>query len=145
MSSSSSGIDAQDRHDDMPFVDSSKVLVVCKSPINRVVICKIVERCGLRPISESPETAAPALQALSPGTVVLDGGADNRDCDPLLAEISSVRRLMGGTTPAVVMLSTRNRSLQAPIRHNVVDAVVTKPITPEGLQPVIERLAKRAR
>ncbi|TIU00605.1 MAG: response regulator, partial [Mesorhizobium sp.] len=37
--------------------DFSKVLVVGKSSINRVVVSKIVEKSGLKPISEPPEAA----------------------------------------------------------------------------------------
>ncbi|TGQ25185.1 response regulator, partial [Mesorhizobium sp. M4B.F.Ca.ET.214.01.1.1] len=61
--------------------DFSKVLVVGKSSINRVVVSKIVEKSGLKPISESPETAGKALAGQAPGAVSLDGGPDDKDCD----------------------------------------------------------------
>ncbi|RUV25538.1 response regulator, partial [Mesorhizobium sp. M1A.F.Ca.IN.022.04.1.1] len=44
--------------------DFSKVLVVGKSSINRVVVSKIVEKSGLKPISEPPEAAEKALAGL---------------------------------------------------------------------------------
>ncbi len=79
--------------------DFSHVLVVGKSPINRVVVSKIVEKSGLKPISESPETAAKALRSLIPGAVVLDGGADNKDCDTLMSGIDALAAGLGqGTT-----------------------------------------------
>jgi len=123
--------------------DLSQVLVVGRSPINRVVISKIVEKSGLKPISESPDTAARALRSLIPGAVVLDGGSDNKDCDGLLSSIDALRRASGGSLPPVILLSTKNGTPESLGLSSVIDAVVAKPITPERLQPVIERLLCR--
>ncbi|MBZ9957078.1 response regulator [Mesorhizobium sp. BR1-1-14] len=122
---------------------TSQVLVVGKSPINRVVISKIVERSGLKPISESPEMAAKTLRLLVLAVIVLDGGADNRDCDTLMPGIEMLRRASGKSLPPVVLLSTKNGTPESLGLSNVVDAVVAKPITPERLQPVIDRLVNR--
>ncbi len=121
------------------------MLVVGRSPVNRVVVSKIVERSGLKPISEAPETAEKALQVFLPGTIVLDGGADNKDCDALIAGIAAVRRLGGGRTPSVILLSNRNGTPQSLGLSSIVDAAVAKPITPERLQPVIETLIGHCR
>ncbi|WP_457152492.1 response regulator [Mesorhizobium sp. P5_C1] len=123
--------------------DPSQVLVVCKSPINRVVISKIVERSGLKPISESPDMAVKILRSLIPGAVVLDGGADNKDCDNLMASIDALRRASGKSLPAVILLSTKNGTPESLGLSSVIDVVVAKPITPERLQPVIDRLINR--
>ena len=126
-----------------PPTDFTKVLVVGKSSINRVVISKIVEKSGLKPISESLETAAKALGTFVPGVIVLDGGVDNKDCDKLLAAIDSLRRTSGKTLPTVILLSTINGTPASLGLSSVVDAVVAKPITPERLQPVIDRVTGR--
>jgi len=123
--------------------DFSKVLVVGKSSINRVVVSKIVEKSGLKPISESPETAEKALTGHLPGAVVLDGGPDNKDCDRLMSAIDALRRASGKPLPAVILLSTRNGTPESLGLSSVVDAVVAKPITPERLQPVVDRLVGR--
>ncbi|MFB9984229.1 response regulator [Mesorhizobium kowhaii] len=123
--------------------DPSRVLVVCRSPINRVVISKIVERSGLKPISESPDMAAKILRSLIPGAVVLDGGADNKDCDNLMSSIDALRRASGKSLPAVILLSTKNGTPESLGLSSVIDVVVAKPITPERLQPVIDRLISR--
>ena len=120
--------------------DFSQVLVVGKSPINRVVVSKIVEKSGLKAISESPETASKALRCLTPGAIVLDGGADNTDCDALMAAIDALRRTSGKPLPSVILLSTRTGTPESLGLSSVIDAVVAKPITPERLQPVIDRL-----
>ena len=114
-----------------------------RSPINRVVISKIVERSGLKPISESPDTAAKILRSLIPGAVVLDGGADNKDCDNLMASIDALRRASGKSLPPVILLSTKNGTPESLGLSSVIDVVVAKPITPERLQPVIDRLINR--
>lgn len=122
------------------MADFSKVLVVGKSQINRVVVSKIVERSGLKPISEPPETAAKTLQSLIPGAVVLDGGADNKDCDELMSGIAALRQASHKSLPSVILLSTRNGTPESLDLSSVVDVVVAKPITTERLQPVIDRL-----
>ena len=123
--------------------DFSKVLVVGKSPINRVVVSKIVEKSGLKPISEPPEIAEKTLTGQLPGAVILDGGPDNKDCDRLMSAIDALRRASGKPLPAVILLSTRNGTPVSLGLSSVVDAVVAKPITPEKLQPVVDRLVGR--
>jgi CheY-like chemotaxis protein len=125
--------------------DFSRVLVVGRSPVNRVVISKIVEKSGLKPISETPETAARTLRSMLPGTVVLDGGPDNMDCEDLLASLASLRGANGHQAPSVILLATRALCENNPAMPSGVDAVVAKPITTELLQPVVDRLLERAR
>jgi CheY-like chemotaxis protein len=128
-----------------PQVDPSRVLVVGKSPINRVVVAKIVERAGLKPISEAPETAGNVLRMVMPGAIVLDGGPDNRDCDGLTASIAAARRASGGNVPVVILLSNRMGTPQSLELPSIVDVVVAKPITPDNLQPVIGRVVGQGR
>ena len=123
--------------------DPSQVLVVGRSPINRVVISKIVERSGLKPISESPDTAARILRSFIPGAVVLDGGAYNKDVDNLMSGIDALRRASGKALPPVILLSTKNGTPESLGLSSLIDVVVAKPITPERLQPVIDRLISR--
>lgn len=123
--------------------DFSKVLVVGKSSINRVVVSKIVEKSGLKPISEPPETAEKALTGHLPGAIILDGGPDNKDCDRLMSAIDALRRASGKPLPAVILLSTSTGTPESLGLSSVVDAVVAKPITPDGLQPVVDRLVGR--
>ncbi|MDW6025120.1 response regulator [Mesorhizobium sp. BAC0120] len=134
-----------DKGEDAATENLSAVLVVGTSQITRVVVSKIVERCGLRPVAESPETAGRVLSALKPGTVILDGGADNCDCDHLFDSLSVQRRISGRNVPRVILLSIRTVGSDD-LRHaSVIDAVVAKPITPETLQPVVSRLVEAVR
>lgn len=126
-------------------VDFSKILVAAKSPINRVVLAKIVERAGLKPVVESPETAARTLLGLIPGVVILDGGAENKDCDELIPIVARTRSTLQRALPVVIMLSNSNGTVESLGLSAVIDVVVAKPITPEKLQPVVERLIAQAR
>jgi len=121
------------------------VLVAGRSEVTRVVVCRILERAGLRPVSAAPDDAAPLLACLELEAVVLDGGADNRDCNGLLAGIEARRRVSLDGGPRVVLLSNRNGTPLALGLPAVVDAVVSKPITPERLRPMVEKLVGRAR
>ncbi|BCH34632.1 response regulator [Mesorhizobium sp. L-8-10] len=126
-------------------VNFSLVLVVGRSQINCVVVSKIVERSGLKAVSEIPDSAPQALAKLKPGVVILDGGADNCDCDAALAHIAERRRAFAGSVPCVILLSTRGVSSEQLPHGRSVDAIVAKPFTPESLQPVVDRLLRRAR
>lgn len=130
---------------EMADADFSRVLVVGRSPVNRIVVSRIVERCGLKPLTEAPEVAAKALNACLPGMVVLDGGADDADCDVLLPQIAALRGRAGRAVPCVILLSTQNGMRDDAALAGMVDAVVAKPITPERLQPLIGRLLRRCR
>jgi len=116
------------------------VLVVGRSRINTVVVSKIVERSGLHPITEQPENAAHSLATIRPALVILDGGTGNADCDALVVPLSCMRQAGGRMQPAVILLSTGNFDDIDPAHAAVIDAVVSKPILPEVLQPVVDRL-----
>jgi len=136
---------AAGRSRDMEGDNLAAVLVVGKSQITRVVVSKIVERSGLHPVSESPDNAERTLATVRPGTVILDGGADNCDCNHLFDAISAQRRVSERSTPRVILLSNRLGTPQSLTLGPTVDAVVAKPITPESLQPVVDRLLASVR
>lgn len=123
-------------NDDVNF---GLVLVVGRSPVNNVVVAKIVERAGLRSAVTTPDGAVEIFVSLRPGTVVIDGGSDNSDYDAILSRIELRRSAVGRGIPCVILLSTRN-SLADGAPPSPIDAIVAKPFTPESLQPVVERL-----
>jgi CheY-like chemotaxis protein len=126
-----------------PQIDHSLVLVVGRSRINRVVVSRIVERSGLRPVSEGPDTAAKTLKSVFPRAVILDGGPDNQDCECLMSRLVVMRGMTGDRLPAVILLSTHKIGDEAQLGLLAIDAVVSKPILPELLQPVVDRLIHR--
>lgn len=124
-------------------INRSLVLVVGTSTINCVVVSRVVERMGLKVKSERPDVAAATLLSMEPSIVILDGGAENRDCDNLLDELRQKRDGSAGHFPAVILLSTANRGAEDAAIAPVVDMVVTKPLTVDRLQPAIESLRAR--
>lgn len=125
--------------------DFSHVLIIGRSQINKVVVSKIVERSGLKPLAEVPELAGKVLHQVVPGTIILDGGADNTDCDGVIEHIVALRRASGKDAPLIILLSNRTGDVRSLSLSSAVDAVVAKPITPERLQPVVEQMVMRGR
>ena len=125
--------------------DLSRVLVAGNSQINRIVVSKIVERSGLKPVAETPAGALRVLPLAFPGLVILDGGPDNRDCDSVVAGVVALRRVSGKRLPAVILLSNRTGDPDSLSAGGTVDAVVAKPFTTDQLQPVVDRLIGKAR
>lgn len=125
--------------------DLSLVMVVASSSINRVVVTRIAERAGLKAVSTAPTEAEAVLSALRPGAVILDGGADNCECDALIGDLVALRRSRQTTVPAVIFLTTANSGMQRLASSGAVDAVVAKPITPESLQPILLKLIEGRR
>jgi CheY-like chemotaxis protein len=115
-------------------------LIIGRSPITCIVIAKIAERAGLKAVTEKPETAAGRLAELIPGLIIIDGGVENRDCDQVVPALTGTRLATGGMLPATILLSNANTAHDQAAFGGMIDAVVAKPITPENLQPVIERL-----
>ncbi len=60
-----------------------------------------------------------------------------------MARLAVLRDRSIGRAPAVIFLSTTKIDGEALTKLAVVDAVVAKPILPEMLQPVVDRLMKR--
>lgn len=123
-----------------PELDFSKVLVVSRSQINRIVVTRIIEQSGLKAIAESPETAPSALTDIIPGTVVLDGGPENSDCDAVLSGVAAIRSMVRRSAPCVIFLSNRSGTAESLALPRTVDFVVAKPITPDRLHQIIEKL-----
>lgn len=124
--------------------DLSRVLIVGNSQINRIVVSKIVERSGLKPICEAPPGALRVLPLIFPALVILDGGPENRDCDSVVAGVLALRRVSGNNRPSVILLSTHARLPPNSSLAGITDVVVTKPFTTEQLQPVVDKLIKVA-
>lgn len=126
-------------------VNFGLALVVAASQINRIVVSRIAERAGLKVVAETPEKAADALAARLPGTVILDGGSDDRDCEALIECLAAHRRSADkGAAPFVILLSNR-RPPDRLAKGDTIDVTVAKPITPDRLQPLIQSLMDRVR
>ena len=120
------------------------VLVVGSSRIGNVVVSRIAELAGLKPLVATPESAGVILSSRKPGTVILDGGADDLECDEVLKELAAIRSKGKSSLPIVILLSNSSNKPSAP-QSDFIDAVVLKPVNPDRLQPLILNLLAEAR
>lgn len=122
-------------------VDFGLALVVASSPVNRVVVCRIAEQAGLRTVGAPMDQARQALSGPLPALVILDVGADDHDCAELLDHIARLRRpVPDRQVPLVIALHNRTTPPLPQEDDSPVDAVVTKPVTLDTLQPVIRQM-----
>ena len=137
--------DAASVRDHAPAANFDLALVVGSSQINRIVVSRIAERAGLKVLVETPDSAGATLASRLPGTVILDGGADNRECERLMESLAAQRLAAGGRAPFVILLSNTNPAPGQPPKGGTIDAIVAKPITPDRLQPLIQSMMDRVR
>lgn len=124
--------------------DLDLALVVGSSTVDRIVLARIAERSGLHVVALEPGRAMEILVARRPGTILLDGGADGRECDDLIPTLAAMRDGAGSGRPFVVYLSNRPSDPGRP-PTDVFDSVVSRPITPDRLQPLIVASLERRR
>ncbi|MCO6386281.1 response regulator [Aliihoeflea sp. 40Bstr573] len=123
-------------------LDSALVQIVSSAHINALVVSKIVERCGLKAFATGIDEAMSHYHQRLPGTVILDGGATNRDCDGILDTLLTSAGSRRGR-PGILFVANRMLSDDEEAEFGPPDAVVAKPITPESLQPAIRHLVAR--
>lgn len=127
-------------------IDFGLVLVVGSSPVNRIVVSRIAERAGFRAVCQTPGEAHLSLSGRLPAMVIVDAGAQDRECEPLAERLVRLRHSVSGRlAPLVLLLGTGNAAAPQLCGRNVVDAVIAKPITPDRLQPVIRDMIDRLR
>jgi CheY-like chemotaxis protein len=119
-------------------------MIVCSSPISRIVVSRIVEQAGLKPVCATPQDAVGILSSRQPGLVILDCGPNHEELHPMAPAVVDHRRASGSVLPMLIVLSTKDLPPDSPFA-NIADAVVAKPITPDALQPKIEQLVEGAR
>ncbi|WP_173934874.1 response regulator [Chelativorans sp. Marseille-P2723] len=116
------------------------VLVVAPSPIDRIVISRMTERIYLKPIAVGPEEALDTFSAHQPALVIIDKSVRDDLLEPLLSQIAERRLGSAGRLPRTLMIGKTRMQDELSSFANAVDMAIAKPITPEILQPAIERL-----
>lgn len=128
-------------------IDFGLVLVVGSSPVNRIVVSRIAEQAGFRAACRPPDAAAACLSGRLPAMVIVDGGAEDREYEPLAQRLADLRRPVATSrqAPLVVLLGKGGATVPHLCGRNIVDTVVAKPITPDRLQPVIRDMIEQLR
>lgn len=122
-------------------IDFGLALIVATSAITRIVVSRIAEQAGLRTHRQTPREAQPLIAGHIPAIALLAGGTDGHDCDGVLEQLRAIRQHTGpAQAPRLVML-TNQATMK--LHHDVVDATVLMPVTPDKLQPVIRDLMDR--
>lgn len=118
---------------------SRMALIVAASPVSRIVIGRTIERIYLRSDAVAPNQALEALQRRKPVLMIIDEPLDNTLLEPLLSEVIRRRRASESQLPRVILIADPVQRRSLPLEA-AIDAVVYKPITPDALQPLVERL-----
>lgn len=132
-------------HDHSRVDVQPSVVAVGNVPVNLVVVTRVAERARLKAVALSPGDALRCLTLLKPIILVVDGGADNQECDTLIDTIDHCRQSNGQGHPRLLFLSTAPKTEKQSLLHPVIDAVVAKPIVPERLEALLTSLAQQSR
>lgn len=132
-------------HDHARVDVQPSVVAVGNVPVNLVVVTRVAERARLKAVALSPTDAVRCLTLLKPIILVIDGGADNRECDTLIDTITHCRQASSEGHPRLLFLSTSPKTEKQSLLHPVMDAVLAKPIVPERLEAVLASLAQHSR
>lgn len=135
-------IDACEAVSNSCVADLSQALIVASSPVNRIVLSRIAQRAYLKANALEPAEATRILSAPTPlsrpGVVIVDIDAQTRATSELFTHLESHRRASPRGLPLVItIVASRHKDTLA---ESPVDARVVRPVTPEALQPVIDRL-----
>ncbi|MCR4268222.1 response regulator [Nitratireductor sp. ZSWI3] len=127
------------------MADLAQALIVAASPINRIVLSRIAERACLKTSAHEPAKALGALTVpdKSPGLVIVDIDAGTSGREDLFAHLSERRSASPAKLPLVIAVVGALEAASLP--GLIFDATVVRPVTPETLQPVIERLIADAK
>ena len=122
--------------------DPTQALVIAASPINRIVLTRIAQRAYLKVQAMEPVEARRILSATSPlarpGLVIVDIDAQVQMSDDLFLHLEQYRSASPRRLPLVITIVPSRLDASPTVEH--VDARVVRPVTPETLQPVIQRL-----
>ncbi|WP_229447904.1 response regulator [Nitratireductor sp. B36] len=127
--------------------DPTQALVVAASPVNRIVLSRIAQRAYLKVQAMEPAEARRILSSSSPlsrpGLVIVDIDAQVQPSDTLFLHLEQHRSASPRRLPFVITIIPSRLGTAPQADH--VDAQVVRPVTPEALQPVIQRLLTAVR
>lgn len=105
-------------------------LVVSRSPVNSVVVSRVIQDCGIRSVTANPDNAIEILQASLPVFIVAEACREPAALAPLLGHTSSI----SDAPPIICLVNDSNVELPD---YNF-KAIVKMPITIEAFRPMIE-------
>ncbi len=111
-------------------------LVIGASRVNNVVVSRIVQDCGIKPVASNATEAIGLLEDTSPILIVLEGKLDADGVSCLLEKLTS-KQETGNAPPTIYLTSDGARE----VTGYRFSAIAKMPVTVETLRPLIDRLA----
>lgn len=133
-----SGLDLNDRAG-ATGPDDNRALVVAASPINRIVIAHTLEKIYLKPDAVTPHEALATLRVSQPILAIVDDSGAGDTLGALLKELTGRNMSSERGLPRIILIGDGAGPDSAPPEH-AVDAVISRPFSPDTLQPVVERV-----
>ncbi len=109
-------------------------LVISGSPVNRVVVCRILQDSGIRPIAVDVSAAPELLSAAPPRLIVAESSREPERLKPLLDMLSKMAAA-GSAPPVIYLAGTHGSGLP----DFPFSEVVKMPIAPESFRPLIAK------
>lgn len=133
-------MERQSLTEDATAFNTSLVLIVSPSHVDRLVLSGMIAGFGMKAVALSPHEAREVLDTERPFIVIADA-PEHEGITHLMGDISERRQASEEDLPLVVQL----RGADCAAEHDVVDLVVEKPVRSETLQAQISRLIARRR
>ncbi|KFB11117.1 hypothetical protein [Nitratireductor basaltis] len=117
------------------------VLIVSQSPVNRIVVARSLERSLLKSEAVAPDVALAALERVKPWLVIIDEQGSEPVLDKLLARLAQQRKASETRALPLALLIARDSNAKE-AASQIFNSVLVRPVTPDVLLPVVERLAR---
>ena len=119
-----------------------RVLVIATKPVNRIVITHSIERVHRKPKSVEPLEAEMALGNPNLALVVIDATGDQAHLDAIFSQLTELRNKRDCGMPRVLLIESTSSGAGLDTTALPVDAVINRPITPDKIQTLVDRLLK---
>ena len=109
------------------------MLVISGSPVNRVVVCRILQDCGIRPVAADAVAAFELLQASPPQLIIVEACRDPEALQPFFDRLSELSATCGA--PPTIYLAGNDGSAPPEYPFN---EIARMPVAPENFRPLVE-------
>lgn len=119
-----------------------RVLVISSLPASQIVITHSIERIHRKPMSVGPHLAEIALENPNLALVVVDATGEQNHIDAIFSQLRQLRTFREDALPRVLLIENTPPGGGRDTTTLPVDAVINRPITPDKIQTIVDRLLK---
>lgn len=109
-------------------------MVVSTSAVNGIVVSRILQDCGIRPVAVDASVAANLLKTCCPLLIIIEASHNPLVLAPLLLQLSQCSAPEGA--PPAIYLAGSN---EADLPDYPFGGIAKMPVTMETIRPLIER------